>query len=52
MTQAINIKSNSKQIQKQLGRKYKKHLPEATRFALNNTAKKYKRLTKCKRLRT
>jgi len=46
MTQAINIKSNSKQIQKQLGRKYKKHLPEATRFALNNTAKKLQKAYK------
>ena len=40
MTQAINIKTNQKEVIKSLGRKYKKHIPEATRFALNNTAKK------------
>ena len=38
MTQAINIKTNQKEVIKSLGRKYKKHIPEATRFALNNTA--------------
>lgn len=52
MTTTINIKSNSKQIQKQLGRKYKKHLPEATRWALNNTAKKLNRTYKKQAVKT
>ena len=46
MTQAFNIKTNQKEIVKQLGRKYKKHMPEATRFALNNTAKKLQKAYK------
>jgi len=46
MTQAINIKTNQKEVVKSLGRKYKKHLPEATRFALNNTAKKLQKAYK------
>tara|TARA_R100000808_G_scaffold15930_1_gene36304 strand:+ start:12857 stop:13435 length:579 start_codon:yes stop_codon:yes gene_type:complete len=39
----ISIKTNQKEVVKSLGRKYKKHLPEATRWALNNTAKKLKK---------
>tara|TARA_R100000655_G_C2913930_1_gene181049 strand:+ start:36 stop:632 length:597 start_codon:yes stop_codon:yes gene_type:complete len=43
MTQTINIKTNAKQIQKQLGRKYKKHLPKATEDAINATAFKLRK---------
>ena len=43
MTQAFNIKTNQKEIVKQLGRKYKKHMPEATQDAINATAFKLRK---------
>tara|TARA_R110000824_G_scaffold85061_1_gene211623 strand:- start:53 stop:634 length:582 start_codon:yes stop_codon:yes gene_type:complete len=35
----INIKTNQKAVIKSLGRRSKKHIPKATKWALNNTAK-------------
>ena len=39
-SQTIWVRDNLKQVQKELKRKQKKHLPKATADALNNTAKK------------
>jgi len=40
MTQTVNIKTNQKEILKKLGRKAKRHIPEATKWGINNTSKK------------
>ena len=42
MTQTVNIKTNQKEIVKKLGRKAKRHIPEATKWGINNTSKKLK----------
>ena len=39
-SQTIWVRDNLKQVEKELKRKQKKHLPKATADALNNTAKK------------
>ena len=39
-SQTFRITDNLKQVEKELKRKQRKHIPEATRWALNNTAKK------------
>tara|TARA_R100000781_G_scaffold2292_3_gene3741 strand:+ start:8892 stop:9473 length:582 start_codon:yes stop_codon:yes gene_type:complete len=46
MAQSFDIRTNQKQVVKSLGRKAKKHIPEATRWAINNTAKKLQKAYK------
>ena len=43
---SITIETNAKKVAKSIGRKAKKHIPMATKWALNNTAKKLQKAYK------